>query len=187
MHYGAKSTQAARHGIRPRWSRRYTNYAAGLSRCWCSRARPTAWKRSAPGVGPQHNHAKFTLRGACSVGGRPILNGAKSAGAARCGIQARRPKPFERRAADLLWCSCGQASADAVGRSAPRVGPKHNHAKSALRGAHAPWAIGTYSTGQKAHGPPVTGSELSNHNLSKLVPPTYRGADAPEPWSTAWG
>jgi len=73
------------------------------------------------------------------------------------------------------------------GRSAPRVGPQHNHAKSALRGAHVSWAVGRYSTGRTARGPLVTRFERGVHDLPKLVPPTCRGVGAVEPRPTAWG
>ena len=90
-----------------------------------------------------------TARHAWSVGGRPILHGAKSAWATRHGFRTRWPQPLEAHS-DLSWCWCGQAPTDGVGRSAPRVGPQHNHAKSALRGALAPWAVGRYSAERKA-------------------------------------
>ena len=67
----------------------FQSRAADLSRCWCGRSSADGVGRSAPRVGPQHNHAKSALRGACSVGGRPILHGAKRARAARHGIQTR--------------------------------------------------------------------------------------------------
>ena len=69
-----------------------------------------------------------------SVSVRSIFHGAKSTRSARHGIRTGRPWSFEARAANLSRCWCGRAPADDVGRSAPHVGPQHNHAKSALRG-----------------------------------------------------
>jgi len=57
----------------------------------------------------------------------------ESARTARHGTLGRWSKLFEARAADVSWCSCDRARAGSVGRSAPRVGPQYNHAKSALR------------------------------------------------------
>ena len=71
----------------------------------------------------------------CSVGGRPTLHGTKSARAERDGIKTWFSRPLETRAADMSRWWCGRASADGVRRSAHRVGPQHNRAKSALRGA----------------------------------------------------
>ena len=48
--------------------------------------RPTAWGWSTPHIGPQHNHAKSMLRGACSALRPPLLNGAKNTWDARDGI-----------------------------------------------------------------------------------------------------
>ena len=45
--------------------------------------------------------AKSALRGACSVGGRPIIHGAKNARDARHGIRTRQQIPLEGRTADL--------------------------------------------------------------------------------------
>ena len=44
-------------------------------------------------------------------------------------------KPFESSSVDRSQCWGGRTSVDGVERSAPRVGPHYNHAKSALRGA----------------------------------------------------
>ena len=51
------------------------------------------------------------------------------------GFKRAGKRTFDPPAADLSRCWCSQAPADGVGRSAPRVRPQHNHAKSALRGA----------------------------------------------------
>ena len=60
--------------------------------------------------------------GACSMSGRPILDGAKSERGAGHGTKPRSPQTFTHRAAVLSWWWCGRASADGVGRSPPRVG-----------------------------------------------------------------
>ena len=91
--------------------------------------------RSALRVGPHHNHAKSALCGACSAVSRPLRHGAIRARDVRHGTRTRWSRPLESPAVDWSKCWCGRASADCVGRSAPRVGPHHNHAKSALRGA----------------------------------------------------
>ena len=59
-----------------------------------------------------------------------------------------------------------------MGRSAPRVGPQHNHAESALRGLRAPWPDGHYYTGRTACGPYATGFECSGNGVSNSVLPT---------------
>ena len=74
-----------------------------------------------------------------------------------------------------------------MGRSASCVGPQHNHAKSALRGTCAPWAVGRYSAGREARGSRVEGFEYGGHDLPKPVPPTRRGVGAVEPGPTARG
>ena len=84
-------------------------------------------------ISPQHSHAKSALCGACSVGDRPILHGATCALAARHRIRRSghvlpKPAPPTCRGVGAVY---PQPSAWG---SAPRVGPQHNHAKSALRG-----------------------------------------------------
>ena len=133
--HGTKSARGARHGTQARRSQTFEDRVANLPQHWCGRASADGVRRRASRVGPKHNHAKSALRGACSAGGRPIIHGAKSARAARHGIRTRRSQTLKKRVANMSWCWCGQASADGVRRSAPRVGPQHNHAKSALRGA----------------------------------------------------
>ena len=73
------------------------------------------------------------------------------------------------------------------GRSAPRIGPQHNNAKSALRGAHVSWAVGRYSSGRTARGPLVASIVRGGHDLPNLVPPTCRNFGAVELRPTAWG
>jgi len=82
-----------------------------------------------------NNHAKSTVRDANSARRRPLLNGVIRARDARHGNQTRWLRHFESSAADWSQCWCGRASTDGVGRSSPRVGPHHIHAKPALRGA----------------------------------------------------
>ena len=134
-----RSADAPRHErrvgrIRTRQSRTFEGRAADLSRYWCGRAPADCVRRRAPHVGPQYNHAKCALRSACSVGGRPILHGAIYARATRYEIRTRWLRSFGTRAVDLSRCWCGRSLADGAGRSAPRVGPQHNNAMSALRG-----------------------------------------------------
>ena len=95
-------------------------------------------------ISPQHSHAKSALCGACSVGDRPILHGATCALAARHRIRRSghvlpKPAPPTCRGVGAVY---PQPSAWG---SAPRVGPQHNHAKSALRGKRTPWMVGRYS------------------------------------------
>ena len=52
----------------------------------------------------------------------------------------------------------------------PYVGPQHNHAKSALRGACAAWVVGQYSAGRKVREPRVTGFKRDGHERSYHVP-----------------
>ena len=85
--HGAKSAQAARHGIRTRRLRTFEVRPADLSRRWSGRSPYDGVGRNAPRVDPQHNHAKSALRCACYVSDRPILHEAKSARAARHRIQ----------------------------------------------------------------------------------------------------
>ena len=68
---------------------------------------------------------------ACSVGGRPVLHGAKRARVASHGTLKPWSLRFEAAATDLSWCRCRRASPNGVGCSAPRVGRKDNNAKSA--------------------------------------------------------
>ena len=51
----------------------------------------------------------------------------------------------------------------------PRVGPQHNHAKSALRGTSGPWAVSRYSTRWKARGPRATQFKVHDYDLLKPV------------------
>ena len=140
----AKSARAARHGIRTQWPRPFEACAADLSRYWCGRAPADGVGRSAPRVGPQHNHAKSALRGACSVSGRPILHGAKRARAARHGILTR---VISFRNACLPTCrGVGAVEPPPTAEGgAPCVG--HNTTTPSPHcAARAPWAVGRYST-----------------------------------------
>ena len=84
---------------------------------------------------PTSQPAKSALCGACSAVRRPILHGAIRARDARYGVRTSWSIPFESLAANPSRCRCNRAPADEVGRSAPRVDPQHNHAKSVLCGA----------------------------------------------------
>ena len=140
--------------------------------------RPTAWGEASPTTQPRQVR---TARRAYSVGDRPTTYGAKRARTARHCVWSRLPRFAEGCAADLLRCWCGRAPADGVGRSAPCVGPQHNHAKSALRGERAAWVVSQYYAGRKARGPRPKGFEYGGHETLYLVPPTYRGVGAIEP------
>ena len=48
--------------------------------------------------------------------------------------------------------------------------------------AHAPWAVGPYSTCRKACRSRATGIKRGGHGLTKVVPPTFRGVDAIMPY-----
>ena len=85
---------------------------------------------------PTHSrHSLGTRASACSAGGRPSLHLVICARAARHGIQTRSARCFEFPAAKRWRFWWGRDSAAGVRKSAQRVGPHHNHAKSALRGA----------------------------------------------------
>ena len=92
--------------------------------------RPTAWGGARPALAAKTTTPSPPARKG-SVGGRPVLHGAKRARAARHGSRTRRSRRLETAAADLRRCRCGRASANGVGWTAPRVGREDNHAKSA--------------------------------------------------------
>ena len=91
-----------------------------------------------------------------SVGGRLVNHGAKRARSARDGIQTLILRRFEATAADLARCRCRAASANGVGRSAPRA-PAHTltvrQPRQVRQRARALWAVGRISTGRSARGP----------------------------------
>ena len=134
LRHGAIRARDVCHGTRTRWSRSLESSAADWSQCWCGRVSADCVGRSAPRVGPHHNHAKSALRGA--------LRG-PSAATPWCDTRAERAPQDSNALAKILRIVhhqsiavlCGRASADSVGRSAARVSPYHNHAKSALRSA----------------------------------------------------
>ena len=72
----------------PIWERRGLGLAESLDDYV---AEGVAYQRPPPPlrVRPRHNHAKSTLRNACSLGGRPLLQGAKCARATRHRIRSR--------------------------------------------------------------------------------------------------
>ena len=142
--------------------------------------------RSATRVGPQHNHAKHALRCACTVGGRPLLHGAKRARAARHGIRRRwyglsKPVPLTYHGVDAV-----EPRPTARGRARPALA--HNTTTPSPHCAtHAPWEVDRYCTGRIARAPRATGLEGGRRGRSKSVPSTYRGVGAIEPRPTAWG
>ena len=137
---------------------------------------------ASPLVGPQHNHPKSTLRGACALGTVGRYSTARKAHGPLAMIVARDGgNNFEP-----LPSACGGVGAvEPRPTASPFSGPQHNHAKSALRGACALWTVGRYCTGNKARGPLVTRIVRGGQGLSKLVPPTYRSVGAVESRPTA--
>ena len=139
---------------------------------------PTTWRGACSELGhntttPSPNCVARVLRGRSANTAR-----GESARAGRHDFQTRWLNCFEARAADLSRCWCGRASADGVGRSAPRAGPQH--AKCVLCAARAHWAVGLYSTARNAHGPHVTGFERVDHDWLDPVPPTSRSVGVVE-------
>ena len=65
--------------------------------------RPTAWGGARRALAAKTTTPSPPAR-ACSVGGRPVLHGAKRARVARHGNQTRWPRRFEAAAADLARC-----------------------------------------------------------------------------------
>ena len=53
--------------------------------------------------------------------------------------------------------------------------------------AHAPWAVGRFSTGRSPHEPLGTGFESYGHDVSKPQPPIWRSVAEEEPGPMAWG
>ena len=102
---------------------------------------------SASHIRPQPNHAQSALSGVCSVGGRLILHGGRAHGPyfteIKCdGRVCLKNKPLTSRGVAAV-----EPRPTMWGEARPTFRPKYNHAKSALRGARAPWAVGSYSTG----------------------------------------
>ena len=162
--------------------------AANLPRCWCSRAAASSLARSASHVGPLHNHAESALRGACSAGGRPILSTRRRARGPRVmGSRTQRSRSFINRIVNLPRCWYSSVSAGGLARSASHVGPQHNHAMSALRGACSVDGRSILFTRRRVHGPGTTGAGRSNYEIPKLVPPTSRSVGAVEPQPMTWG
>ena len=165
----AKSARDSRNENQMRRPRPLKCRAADMSQSLCGRAEAEDVGRSAPCVGPQQNHAKSALRGACSAGGQPTLQEAKSARDARRGIQRQRPRPLASRATDLSRCCCGRAQADGVGRSVPALA--HNTTTPSSRCTErAPQAVGRLSTRQGARATRATEFESGGHDLSNAVP-----------------
>ena len=128
-----------------------------------------------------------TARCVCSEGGRlSTLRGEKRAGHAPqvpttkiTTRQSRCRRPF---AVLVRWIP-GRPR----GEERDLHLPQHNNAKSALRGARAPWAVGRCSMRRKGRGPRATGSERGGLYLLTRVRSTCHGDDALEPWPTALG
>ena len=91
--------------------------------------------------------------------------------------------PCQRSVAVMMRSSFGRRR----WRIAPRVGPQHNHAKSALHGACAACTVSQYSAGRQARGPRAMGFEHDEHALLYLVLSTYCGVGTIEPRPTARG
>ena len=176
MLHGTKRARVARHGNQTRWSRPSETRAADLSRCWCGRASADGVGRSAPRVGPQHNHSKSARCGTCVMGGRPILHGANRAQAVRHWIQTRRKKIFQspcrRPVAVMVRSSLPRPTA----LSGAHPALAHNTATPSPHcAARAPWTVRNYPTGRKVRGPHATGLICDENKLLYPVPPTCRG------------
>ena len=156
--------------------------ATNLLRCWCSRASAGGLVRSAPHVGPQHNHAKSALHGACSVGGRPMLSTrGRARGPGAMGAERGGQRTFKVSAANLPRCWCSRASAGGLARSASHVGPQHNHARSALRGVCSVGGRPILSTQWRARGPGAMGTGPWWSRPSKFALLTCCGVGEVEP------
>ena len=87
-----------------------------MARCRCERASSNGVRCNAPRADREGNHAKSaSARIACSVGGRPVLHGAKRARAACHGIRKLRLRCYEAADADMARSRCGRTSAHGVG------------------------------------------------------------------------
>ena len=132
-----------------------------------------------------NNHAKSTLRDACSTIRRPPFHGTIRARDAWHGIRTRGSRLFESPAADWSQCWCGRAWTDGVGRSAPRVGPDHpRQVHAARRMLRAPSAATPWCDVRVGRAP--RDSNTLTKNL-RTPSPTCCGVGAIAPRPTALG
>ena len=147
--------------------------------------RPTAWGGARPALAAKTTTPSLPAR-ACSVGGRPVLHGAKRARAARHGT--RKPWSFAFRSRSRRPGAVSVQKSLGQRRGVERAArwPQRQQRQVRQR-ARAPWAVGRFSTGRSARGPRGTGLESFGHGVSKPQPPTWRGVVEEEPRPTAWG
>ena len=136
-------------------------------------------------IGPQHNHGKGALRGACFLGGRPILRDTKARGSRAMEVERGKQglsEPRYRPPLVLMWSSpCPTAR----GGERPALG--HNTTTpSAHCAERAPWAVDRYCTSRTARELRATGVERRGHELSKAMPPISRGVGAVELQPATW-
>ena len=126
--------------------------------------RPTAWGGARRALAAKTTTPSPPAR-ACSVGGRPVLHGAKRARAARHGSQtlATTFRSRSRRpGAVSVKKSLGQRrGVERVARW-PRRQPRQVRQR-----ARAPWAVGRFSTGRSARGPRATGVNDGDHDVRR--------------------
>ena len=89
-----KRAQAARHGTRKRWLRRFEAASADLVQCRLRKASANGVGWSASLVGRANNRAKHAARSACSVTGRLDRHVTKRARAMCYGTRMRRLRWF---------------------------------------------------------------------------------------------
>ena len=141
--------------------------------------------RSAPCVGPQHNHATLRDARAPRAVGRYSTR-RKASGPRATGIECSDHEP--PKSVPPTCCSVGAVEPRLMASGGARHELAHNTTTPSPHcAAHASWAIGRYCTGRKACGPRVTGFACSDHEPSKPVPPTCRNVGAVVPWPTVWG
>ena len=182
--HGAKRARAARHGSQ----RRGHDVSKPQPPTWRGvgeeEPRPTAWGGARRALAAKTTTPSPPAR-ACSVGGRPVLHGAKRARVARHGSQSgdHEIRSRSRRPGEVsVKKSLGQRrGVERVARW-PRRQPRQVRQRT-----RAPWAVGWFSTGRSARGPRATGVKRRYHDVSKPQPPTWRGVGEEEPRPTAWG
>ena len=163
----SESAWATSHGIQTRGQEPIAACAADLPRCWRGRASANGTERRAPRVSAQHNRAMSVLCG---------VRAPYAVGRHKMGRNVRRSRATGvERGDQKLAAKAVPLTSRGVGAIGPRptawrearpaccVRPRHNHAKFALRGARAPWAVGPCSTGRKARWPRATGLERGGH------------------------
>ena len=119
---------------------------------------PAAWDRARPALAATTTTPSPPAR-ACSVGGRPVLHGAKrvrprATGFKSCdyGVRSRSRRP----GAVSVKKSLGQRRGVERAARWPRRQPRQVRQR-----ARAPWAVGWFSTGRSARGPRARNSKLS--------------------------